>query len=315
MKHRFLAALLLPAVLLLGGCGPQAAAPTWADLVQVDWTEHSEKLDTGITMTYLTCGPEDGAPVLLIHGATDSRISWSQVAPTLAETYGYRCYIPELRGHGKTDKPQAGDEGYTVAQHSQDILSLMDKLGLDSALVAGHSLGSLITQELAITAPERVEKMALIASGAQTTENAALAEVFGGNGVDYFGVRGYDKEGKLPDDYVAAWASCTNEDANFVKALYEHARALPYDAWYNIFAGCNAVDNRARLGTVTCPVDLIWGTEDSIFLEEDQQQLQEALTAAPVNFFPIQGASHNTHWDNEATMKTVAAELDRFFQS
>ena len=71
-------------------------------------------LDTGIKMTYLTCGPEDGIPLLLIHGATDSRISWSQVAPKLADA-GFRCYIPELRGHGKTDKPEAGEEGYTAA--------------------------------------------------------------------------------------------------------------------------------------------------------------------------------------------------------
>ena len=290
---------------------PEQQEADWSTLVPVDWEESSIDLDTGIPMTYLTCGPEDGTPVLLIHGAPDSRVSWSQVAPQLAEA-GFRCYIPELRGHGKTDKPDVGDEGYTVATHCQDVLNLMDKLGVEKFIPAGHSLGSLITQELLITAPDRVERAVLVSSAAKTAGNPTLDWMLQGDGTEFLGVRGYDAEQELPDDFVKSWAESTNEDENFRKATYEHAKTLPYADWYRIFGGVSTLDNTERLSSVTCPVDIIWGTEDIFFSKEDEEQLQSALSNAKVNFCSIEGASHNIHWDGKATYNAVAQEIVRF---
>lgn len=346
MKQKWLACFLAGALLLavLGGCNsgdkqpqsstienslessenglpsetseePPASAPEdgndWSTLVSVDWEESSVKLDTGIQMTYLTCGPEDGTPLLLIHGATDSRISWSQVAPQLAKA-GFRCYIPELRGHGKTDKPDAGEEGYTVTVHCNDVLNLMEKLSVKKFIPVGHSLGSLITQEILLTAPERVERAVLISSSAKMAGNPMLDWILQGDGAEFLGVRGYDAEQQIPDDFVKSWTETTNEDPNFCKAVYEHARSLPYADWYNIFGGCAALDNTERLSSVSCPVDIIWGTEDVFFTKDDEEQLQKLLSNAEVNFCPIEGASHNIHWDSTETCNAVAQEVVRF---
>lgn len=91
----------------------QETETDWSSVMTVDWEQQIMELDTGIKMSYMTCGPENGEAIILLHGATDSRNSWSQLAPMLAEA-GYRCYIPELRGHGKTSKPVPPVEGYTV---------------------------------------------------------------------------------------------------------------------------------------------------------------------------------------------------------
>lgn len=346
MRRKWLACFLACAMLLaaLGGCGTQQAAESnvqtqssevtssseapsqeetpsedstpeeegdWSTLVSVDWEENNVDLDTGINMTYLTCGPEDGTPLLLIHGATDSRVSWSQVAPKLADA-GFRCYIPELRGHGKTDKPDAGEEGYTAETHCADVLNLMDKLGVETFIPVGHSLGSLITQQILITAPERVERAILISSSTKMAGNPMLDWILQGDGTDFLGVSGYDEEQQIPDDFIKTWTETTNEDPNFREAVYEHACSLPYAAWYDIFGGCSSFDSTDQLASVTCPVDIIWGTADVFFSQEDEDNLQKALSNAEVNFCSIEGASHNIHWDNTETCEAVASEIARF---
>lgn len=307
MKAKRILAVLLAAIMLLSlaACSTAPKEKEWFEKVNNDWTENFVDLDTGIKMCYMTMGPEDGTPLLLIHGATDSRLSWAQVAPILAED-GYRVYVPELRGHGKTDKPEEADEAYTVAEHAADILNFMDKVGLEKVNITGHSLGTLISQELAITSPERVASITLIASGAKVNGNESLTWCYYGDGTDYLGVHGYDEEKAMPEAFVKDWAACSNEDKDFCEGIYLHAAGLPYYDWAHIFGGLLDYDNRERLASVTCPVQIIWGTEDSIFLESDQEELQTALTGSEnVSFVKIEGASHNTHWDS----KDVAAQV------
>lgn len=295
------------------GCMCEEKNRLWYELIENDWEEKQEMLDTGIRMCYLTCGPKEGNPVILLHGATDSRITWSAVAPKLAGA-GCRCYIPELRGHGKTDKPQADVKGYTIDTYCRDILNLMDRIGLRQAAVAGHSLGSLIAQELMIEAPERVGKAVLISSSARITDNDTLNWILKGDGEDYLGVKGYDDNGTMPDDFIREWTESTNEDPVFKKAVYEHAKTLPYEGWYNIFKGCDGLDNTGRLSEVTCPVDIIWGTEDVFFAKEDEKLLLHSLKNAEVSFFEVPEATHNIHWDSIRTGNIVAEEMIRFLR-
>lgn len=278
----------------------------WYELVDNDWVEHFVDLDTGIKMCYLTMGPEDGKPVILIHGATDSRISFSQVAPIVAEA-GYRVYVPELRGHGKSDKPVEEDDAYTVAEHTADIISFMDKVDIEKADITGHSLGTFIAQELAIVYPQSVTSITLIATGAKVEGNEALTWCYYGDGESYLGVHGYDEEQAMPEDFIKDWTSCANEDENFNKALYLHALALPYTSWSQTFGGLLQLDNRERLASITCPVQIIWGTEDTLFLAEDQEEIKTTLVnASQVNYVEIEGAAHNTHWESKAIAKQVA---------
>lgn len=289
----------------------QQEAKEWWEMVDVDWTEASVALDTGINMTYMVSGPEDGVPIILIHGATDSRLSWAQIVPALADTY--RVYVPELRGHGKTDKPDGVDGKYTVAEHTADIIAFMDAVGIEKANIAGHSLGSMIAQNLAIDAADKVTTITLIASGASSVGNETLQWVYDGDGAEYLGVHGYDDVGALPESFLREWTACTNEDQNFTEAIYLHAAALPYEVWAYIFGGAMEFDNTARLAEITCPVQIIWGTADVIFSAEDEQALRDGLTAAAeVKFEEIEGASHNTHWDSQAIATQVAGLIADF---
>ncbi len=151
-----------------------------------------------------------------LHGATDSRVSWSQVAPLLAEK-GYHCYVPEYRGHGLSDKPES-ENGYTVDLHTQDVITLMDAVGLQRAHIVGHSLGSLITQQLNVHIPERVLSSTLIATSAVVhDDNEVLAWILTGDGtVDgYQGLINIPDDTEMPESFIQEWARCTNDDPGF----------------------------------------------------------------------------------------------------
>ncbi len=287
---------------------------SYADYIQVDWEEHFVDLPTGIRMAYTVCGPEGGVPVVLIHGVTDGRISWSQVAPMLAGL-GYRVYVPEYRGNGKTDKPEAGPEGYTVETHVKDMLAFLDAVGIPKAHFVGHSLGSLIAQRINIEAPERVLSTTLIESAVKCQPNEVLTWAHDGDGKDYLGVHGYDDVQKMPESFLKEWADNTNDSEDFQRATIEHIRQMPYKVWDYLLTGLNAFDNRADIGKVSGKVQVIWATEDNIFPASDQEELKAGLTGCDVVYKTVEGGSHNVHWDSPATRALVTQYIDEFIKS
>src|SRR5262245_38892898 len=77
------------------------------------------------------------------------------------------------RGHGDSERPPSG---YRIADFAADALALLDSAGIERATVVGHSMGSLVAQELALTRPERVSCLVLIAS-ATTFDVPGVAEL------------------------------------------------------------------------------------------------------------------------------------------
>lgn len=100
----------------------------------------------------------NGTPVVFIHGIGASLYGWRyQLAPLVAA--GYRVVAFDNRGFGFSDKPA---HGYSNAAYSHLIVSLLDSLGIASAVLVGHSMGGAIAAEVAIAHPDRVRGMVLI---------------------------------------------------------------------------------------------------------------------------------------------------------
>ncbi len=281
--------------------------------MEVPWEEHFADLSTGIRMCYCVCGPEDGDPVILIHGVTDSRISWSQAAPMMAEK-GYRVYVPECRGHGKTDKPDPGPDGYTVAMHRDDILAFMDSAGIKKANIVGHSQGSLISQLINIKAPERVLSTTLIETAADCTGNEFLKWVRDGDGETFAGIFGYEKEQSLPESFLDTWLGNTNEDENFCAATKEHLYELPFQVWKWLIKGVSAFDNTEGMGDISGRVLVIWATKDEIFTEKDFEAVKAGLTGCDCTVKIFEGASHCVHWDSRKRCREVVDTIDDFIK-
>ena len=115
----------------------------------------------GLNMHYVTAG--EGPPVILLHGFPDTHAIWRRQIPALAAA-GFRVIAPDLRGYGKTDMPDSVS-AYAIDFLADDVLRLMDALGIDATVVIGHDWGALIGWQLAMHAPERVSGFAALSVG------------------------------------------------------------------------------------------------------------------------------------------------------
>ena len=112
-------------------------------------------------------GPEQGPPVLLLHGWPDAPRGWNGVASSL-QAQGWRTIVPYLRGFGPTQfrSPSTPRIGAAVAM-TQDAIDLADALDLERFAVVGHDWGARIAYTLAALFPERVTAVAAMALGYQ----------------------------------------------------------------------------------------------------------------------------------------------------
>lgn len=106
-------------------------------------------------------GPGAGVPVLLVHGLASNARLWDGVAEALTGL-GYGAVAVDLRGHGRSDKP---DAGYGFAEVTADLAALIDVLGLDRPVVVGQSWGGNVVLELAARYPSAVRGVACVDGG------------------------------------------------------------------------------------------------------------------------------------------------------
>ncbi len=112
----------------------------------------------------LDCGPRDAPVVLLLHGWPDDPSTWAKVWPKL-NAAGLRTVTPYLRGFGETRfrsdaTARTGNSG--ILAH--DAVDLIDALGIEHFVVAGHDWGSNAAEAIAVGWPERVPRIAMLST-------------------------------------------------------------------------------------------------------------------------------------------------------
>ena len=95
-------------------------------------------------------GPK--VPFLLVHGLASNSRMWDGVAEVLAQN-GHPVIPIDLRGHGRSDKP---DEGYDFGTLTTDLIAVIDEMDIEPPIVAGQSWGGNLVMELAARHPDRV---------------------------------------------------------------------------------------------------------------------------------------------------------------
>ena len=115
----------------------------------------------GHRMHYEAEGPANGPVVVLVHGLGGRAEDWSKLAPYLAKA-GFRVYMPDLFGYGRSDKP--AEFSYSVRDEAAAVVCFMDALGLKQVDLGGWSMGGWIAQIVAGTHPERVRRLMLFDS-------------------------------------------------------------------------------------------------------------------------------------------------------
>lgn len=130
----------------------------------------------GVRIRYVDVG--EGAPVILLHGfALGVEMNWAPTGLLESLPGEFRLIAVDLRGHGKSDKPGESD-GYGP-EFVNDVLRLMDHLGIRQAYVVGYSMGGRIALKLLTEHPDRVRAAVLGGSGWAPPGTPPPAEIRG----------------------------------------------------------------------------------------------------------------------------------------
>jgi pimeloyl-ACP methyl ester carboxylesterase len=127
----------------------------------ISGVESSSVQVAGHRVHYLAQGPTDGPPVVLVHGLGGHAEEWLNLSAYIVKA-GYRVYIPDLPGYGRSEKPV--DFSYSVHDEAEAVVEFLDALGLKQVDLGGWSMGGGIVQHVAFRHPERVRKLMLFAS-------------------------------------------------------------------------------------------------------------------------------------------------------
>jgi pimeloyl-ACP methyl ester carboxylesterase len=129
-----------------------------------DPIRHGRVLVEGTSLHWAELGESGVAtsatPVVLLHGLTDSHLTWKSIAPLLARDR--RVLMPDLPGCGLSSRP---DASYELSWHARVIARWLESMRLDQVDIVGHSFGGGVAQVLLLECPERIRRIVLVASG------------------------------------------------------------------------------------------------------------------------------------------------------
>ena len=318
MKHfaKRPAALLLALMmaLSLAACGSSANSPSTNEsdnapyelqmqIPQEDWDSHRQYIDlsTGITMSYVEMGVEDGPALILQHGMTDNSRVWSLSAPYFAAA-GYHVYMPDLRGHGYSDQPDTGM--YTVSDFAADLNAFMEAKDIEKADMVGHSLGSMTMQAFLLLYPERCNSVTLVAS------TPVYPDALGTYYYEY--TLGLEDDAHPDDEFMAAWYTNPNPvDEEFLGYVMQESQQLSARSWQAISAGAAVEDLRPFYPFMddSIPTLILHGSLDGFFGDEAQDELQKHLPFAQYKVY--NGIGHNIQYEiPEQLAKDVLAFIN-----
>ena len=257
------------------------------------------QLSTGIRIHYAEQGDARGEPIILLHGYSDSWFSFSRVLTPLARDA--RVYALDLRGHGKTDKPMSG---YLMGDLASDVIAFMDAKGIVRATIVGHSMGSLVAQQVALAAPSRVSHLVLV--GAPPTGKDLVGWEDLANAV-----------AALPDPVPEAFARefqvstvHTSVGDEFMNNAVSESLRLPARVWRELAAGMAATTLDRALGKSGIPILILRGEKDAYVTATATDSFAVILNAKARKPYPNTG--HALHWEQPARFsRDVLAFLSR----
>jgi len=240
----------------------------------------------GVRIHYQEAGDESAPAIILIHGFISSNLIWSGVLLPFAQA-GFRVIALDLPGYGYSDKP--ADAQYTITEQAQAVIGLMDRLGIEKAVIAGASYGGAIAATMALDYPERVEKLILV--GAVTNDEpknkfllrVSCLPILGDIATPLFlGSRWilrkrmedmYRRMGRPINEKMVASRHHLLETSNAHRAMIRTARR-----W-----SANRIQREASL--IRQPTMLVWGDHDDHIPIDDAFRLRDSMPNARLIVF------------------------------
>lgn len=273
-------------------------------------------------------GRADGDALVLLHGFPQTHVMWHRVAQRLADRY--RLVLPDLRGYGDSyaHRPDSPDHApHAKRAMADDLVALMDHLGLGRVFLCGHDRGGRVAHRLALDHPERVRKLALIDIAptldmyARTDmafarayyhwfhliQPAPLPEtMIGSCALDYlhaklggWGGRGL---GHLEPEALAEYQRCFARPAALHSACEDYRASAGIDLEHD-------AESRARGEKIACDTLVLWGERGVVQRLFQPLELWQAQCHARVSGQAMPAG----HFIPEELPEATAAALSNFF--
>lgn len=224
----------------------------------------------------------DGPPLLLVPGLSGLGAFWSHQVADLARDF--RVIVHDHRGTGQSTPSRIR---YSVDQMTEDVLRLMDGLGLEAAHVAGHSTGGAIGQTLVQDHPARVRSLVLSATWAGPDAFFRRAFAVRKEVLLRLGSEWYQQLSSL-FLYPPAWISANDS----VLAAQEAAAAASPTPAEIVASRIDAIvrfDRRARLGEIRAPTLVVVADDDAVTPRAYSEELAAGIPGARLVVLPDGG--------------------------
>lgn len=259
-------------------------------------------------------GPEDGIPVIALHGWLDNANSFARLAPQLE---GLRIVALDMAGHGHSDHRPPG-AAYTLADYAFDVLQVAERLGWARFALLGHSLGAIVSVMLAGALPERVTHLALIDGLIPLTGEAdAAAERMGSALQAQLSLPGkkkpvYRDQDRAIEARMKGVVAVSREAAE----LLAQRGLMPVPGGYTWRSDSRLtlpsatrlthLQAMAFVDNVRCPTQLIVARDGMLAKKRD------LFSSLPFGIESLPGG-HHLHLDDEEGARSVARCFNRFF--
>jgi len=240
----------------------------------------------GVALDVLLEGPDDGAPVLLLHGFPQSSHCWRLVRQHLTDV---RTIAPDQRGY----TPGSESDSYAMPELIKDALGILDALSIDKANVVGHDWGAAVAWQLTARHPERVRTLTAVSVPhpqafihALRTDDEQRAK---SQYMREFGEPGY-ADTLLEEDRFRQLFGPTPDSVDVDHMLAMARRPGALEAWLQWYAD-QKLEHSIDVPKVTVPTLHVWSTEDPA-LGRAGTNATAAWVEAPYRLEVFEGVSH-----------------------
>ncbi len=278
---------------------------------------NSQIVDVGeVKLHVVFAGPENGEPIILVHGFPQFWYLWRHHISMLAEA-GYRVAAPDLRGFNRSDKP-AGKSAYEFKDFARDIIGLMDSQQWVKANVVGHDIGARVTWQLIFDAPERISRAVVVSVGHPLAFEVATGE----SDVSWY--RTFLQLPLIPEFFSRVGglsflantfrgegmeSSFSEEDIEIYKKAWDRDHA--FDSMIGVYSHFDAViDTIPEDGVPAMPVLFLYGLGDVYISNEVAHGTKQYLSEQQVKIYP-----ELSHWLLEEDPEMTGREILDFISA
>ncbi|WP_434133236.1 alpha/beta hydrolase [Sporomusa sphaeroides] len=248
--------------------------------------------NNGATLFYEVMG--EGLPIIFTHGASWNHLQWNEQVDYFKNQY--KVITWDVRGHGHSSLPEGPVDSETF---SADLITLMNHLHIENAVLCGLSMGGHISLQTAIRYPERVKGLILIGTPCSNTFNL-YEKTF----VPINRIASKLIPMKISGKIQAKMLSTFNpENYNYIMEAFS---MINHDEWNRVWSAVTRMESKNDLHKVKCPTLLLIGDHDNM-TNYQQPYMHKHIPNSKMKI--IVNAHHGTNLDNPKAVNQAIFEF------